>query len=143
MNKNKRIYLLLIFMLIFGYSSAYAGKYIDIKKIIRIESNGNANAYNKNSKARGLCQITPICLKEWNNFHKNKQYNLDNLWNSSINMEIAEWYLNIRIPQMLKVFKKEISTKNIIICYNAGIDYVVKNKTLKEETSDYIKKYNK
>jgi soluble lytic murein transglycosylase-like protein len=143
MNKSKRIYLALVFLLIFGsVSNAYAG-YININRIITIESHGNDKAYNKGSGARGLCQITPICLKEWNNFHKSEQYTLNDLWNAEINKKIAIWYLEVRIPQMLRHFGIEVNTRNILICYNAGIDYLVRNRKLKQETVDYIKKYEK
>lgn len=143
MNKNKRIWLALVFLLIFGSCSNAYAEYINLNRIINIESHGNARAYNKGSGARGLCQITPICLKEWNNFHKSEQYSLDDLWNAEINKRIATWYLEIRIPQMLKHFGLEINYRNIIICYNAGINYLVKNKPLKVETINYIKKYER
>lgn len=142
MNKSRRIWLALVFLLIFGsINSAYAG-YININRIIRIESAGNSRAYNRISKARGLCQITPICLKEWNNFHKSEQYGLNDLWNAQINQKIAIWYLEVRIPQMLKHYGKQVNTRNIIISYNAGISYVVGNKRLKRETVKYLEKYN-
>jgi soluble lytic murein transglycosylase-like protein len=142
MNK-KKVLLALIFLLIF-HSSAYAEKYVKIGRIIKIESSGNPNAYNPGSGARGLCQITAICLKEWNNFHPAQKYSANQLFNPEINMKIAEWYLNVRIPQMLKHYGKEVNIKNIIICYNAGINYVInRNKPLKKETADYLMKYGK
>ena len=141
MNRNKRIWLALVFLLIFG-SPAYAG-YMDLGKIIRIESNGNSRAYNRNSKARGLCQITPICLKEWNNFHPREKYTLNDLWNAEINKKIATWYLEVRIPQMLRHYGFEVNVRNMIICYNAGIGYLVGHKQLKKETVDYIAKYGR
>ena len=133
--------LALIFLLIF-HSSAYAEKYVNLSRIIKIESHGNPNAYNARSNARGLCQITPICLKEWNNLHPHEKYSVNQLFNPEINKKIAEWYLNVRIPQLLKHYGKEVNIKNIIICYNAGINYVVKNLKLKKETADYLRKYN-
>jgi soluble lytic murein transglycosylase-like protein len=141
MNKSKRVFLTAVFLLIF-HSSAFAGNRIDLQRIISIESSGNAKAYNAFSKARGLCQITPICLQEYNNFH-NIKYNLADLFNPEINKLIASWYLEIRIPQLLQHFKIEATQRNIIICYNAGIGTLTKNKTLKEETRNYIIKYEK
>jgi len=142
MNKTKRIMLAMIFLFIF-HSSAYAERYINLSRIIKIESHGNEKAYNRGSGARGLCQITEICLKEWNNFHKTEVYSLKDLFNGEINKKIADWYLNVRIPQLLKHYGKEVNTRNIIICYNAGISYVVSNKRLKKETVDYITKYGR
>lgn len=141
MNRAKKIYLALVFLLIF-HSRAFAG-YIDIGKIIWIESKGNAVAYNKGSGARGICQITPICLKEWNNYHPEDLFTLEDLWNKDINIKIATWYLENRIPQMLKYYGFEITYRNIIICYNAGIDYLVSNRELKKETINYIKQYER
>lgn len=143
MNNKRKVYLALVFALVFGsYTNAYAG-YININRIIHIESRGNSRAYNKGSGARGLCQITPICLQEWNNFHKSERYSLNDLWNAEINKKIAIWYLEIRIPQMLRYYKLDVNYRNIIICYNAGINYLVKHKRLRNETTDYIKKYER
>jgi len=159
MNKNKKIQLALIFLLIFGSTvfannntptkikknvSANSIERIEDKIILdvigHIESSHNALAENKDSGARGYYQITKICLKEYNNFHKVK-YSYDDLFNKDINEKIASWYLYKRIPQMLKYFKKDINIENVLICYNAGINYVVKNKKLKNETKNYIKSY--
>ena len=143
MNKTKRCYLALVFLLIF-HSTSFANQNckakIDIRKIIAIESSRNSKAYNSRSKARGLCQITLICLKEYNNFHKIK-YIPEDLFVPEISIKIAQWYLEIRIPQMLKYYGKDITVRNILISYNAGIDYVVRDKELKQETKDYIQKY--
>jgi len=112
---------------------------VDMNKIYFIESSNNPNAYNKKSKARGLGQITPIVLKEWNNFHPSKTVVEDDLFNPEVNKQIANWYMNERIPAMLKYFKKEDTVMNRLIAYNAGIARV--GKVLPSETSNYIKKY--
>jgi len=130
--------LLLLRMLSFSATSS-AG--VDLNKIMIIESSGNPLAYNVTSGAIGLFQITPICLKEWNNYHKTQQYKSKDLYSAEINTKIAKWYLNKRIPQMLKYFKKEVSLENILISYNAGINYVVTGKKLPKETRKYIIKY--
>ena len=140
MNKSKRLFLMAVFLLIF-HSTAY-GASINMDIIQRIESGGNVMAYNRNSQARGLYQITPICLKEWNSFHKSERYSQNQLFNGKINEKIAKWYLEVRIPQMLLHFKKEVTIENIIWAYNAGIGYVVKNIKPKE-TRNYIIKYNR
>jgi hypothetical protein len=138
MNWKKRWQLIAIFWLIFG-QSAFAS--INMETIKHIESSGNSKAWNRKADARGLYQITPICLKEYNNFHSLK-YNKEQLWNSEINTRIADWYLNVRIPQLLKHFHKEVNIRNIIICYNAGIIAVLKGYC-PNETKRYIEKYNK
>lgn len=112
---------------------------VDMNKIYFIESSNNPSAYNKRSQARGLGQITPIVLKEWNNFHPNSQVSDDDLFNADVNKQIAEWYMNERIPAMLKYFKKEDNARNRLIAYNAGIARV--GQVLPKETDDYLKKY--
>jgi len=104
-----------------------------------IESSGDPNAYNEASGATGLNQITPICLKEWNNYHPDKKYKQDHLFNPQINTEVAHWYMNKRIPQMLKYFKHPDTLENRLTAYNAGISRVGRN--LPKETVDYINKY--
>ena len=47
---------------------------VDMDNIYRIESSHNPKAYNSGSKAKGLGQITPIVLKEWNNYHPNDKH---------------------------------------------------------------------
>jgi len=115
---------------------------INLEIIKQIESSGKPEAFNEVSKARGLYQITPIVLKEWNNFFPKGKYSEDDLFNPEINEKIASWYINDRIPSMLKYFKKPVTLDNVLISYNAGIDYVVHNRNLPKETNDYISKYN-
>lgn len=113
---------------------------IDLSRIAQIESSGNPLAFNSRSKARGLYQITPICLKEYNSFHKAK-YGPQDLFNPKVNEQIASWYLNVRIPKMLRYFGRADTTENRIICYSAGISYVVSGKPIPSETKQYLKKY--
>lgn len=117
--------------------------------IIIIESDGNPLAYNKKTGARGLCQITEVCLKDYNDHHQVK-YNKEDLWNPEINIKIGNWYYNKRIPAMLKYYKIPDTVENRIIAYNWGIDNLKKwykkggdyNK-LPKETQNYIRKYYK
>lgn len=120
---------------------ALASELVNMDTIQYIESSRNINAYNKNSQARGLFQITPIVLKEYNQLNKTN-YGLQSLFNGNINYKIAKWYLECRIPQLLKYYKKEIKVKNIIWAYNAGIGNVIKNR-LPKETKEYLLKYKK
>ena len=130
----------IIFMTILFHTIKAHG--LDMEAIKQIESGGNPNAYNEHAQAKGLYQITPICLKEYNNYHEEKIKNED-LFNEKLNYKIAKWYLDVRIPQMLKYYGKRLTNRNKIISYNAGISYVVENKDLPKETENYIIKYNK
>ena len=125
---------------IFVFFSFVRAEEIDMNIIARIESSSNPFAYNPRTKATGLYQITPICLKEFNQYKK-KNYTLFSLFNPKRNYEVANWYMNKRIPQMLKYYGKEDTIVNRLICYNAGISYVVNNLPLKKETKEYIEKY--
>lgn len=113
---------------------------INLRKIIYIESSGNNLAWNRIDDSRGLFQITPICLKEYNRLNT-RHYSPDDLWNPEINTKIAHWYLTKRIPQMLRRFGKPATVENILIAYNAGISYVAHNKPLPKITKLYLKKY--
>lgn len=112
---------------------------LEMAVIEEIESSGNPLAFNERSKARGLYQITPICLEEYNNF-KGTSYNVDDLFDSHINETIASWYILERIPQMLRHFGFEVTISNVLWAYNAGIGRVVKG-FMPNETVNYIKKY--
>jgi soluble lytic murein transglycosylase-like protein len=123
---------------------------VDMEAIIVIESNGDANAYNVRSQARGLCQITGICLKEWNLGHLRDQYSLDDLYNPGINLKIATWYMNKKIPRYLDYYGIPDTVETRLIAYNWGIgrlrsamragDFSL--DALPSETRQYIKKYN-
>ena len=120
---------------------------VDIDRIIAIESGGDKNAYNAGSGARGLMQITPICLREWNKRHLRDQYTLDDLYNGEINIRIGTWYITSRIPQMLAYYQIPDTTTARLACYNFGIGnyrkYLLGQKQLPNETKQYIVKYNR
>jgi len=123
---------------------------IDMQIIKKIESSGNPKAFNKITQARGLYQITPIVVEDYMiyGYAKNaycldyqiKIKNLDDLFNPIINYQIAYWYLNKRIPQMLKSYGLPVTLENILWSYNAGISNVRKN-ILPKETKDFITRY--
>jgi hypothetical protein len=53
---------------------------------------------------------------------------------------VANWYMNKRIPQMLKHYKRKDTIENRLWCYNAGIGMLLKGIKPKE-TKEYINKY--
>jgi soluble lytic murein transglycosylase-like protein len=116
-----------------------ASSEVDMNKIYSIESSNNPQAHNKTSNAKGLGQITPIVLKEWNNFHPKDRHSDGDLFNADTNKKIASWYMNKRIPQMLKAKGLKDTPENRLVAYNAGISKV--GKILPRETANYIKKY--
>lgn len=136
----KIIILLLSFAIVFTLVRKVCAIHVDMKKIMMIESSGNPAAFNIHSRARGLFQITPICLKEWNNFHPDEQYEISRLWNVEVNTRIAKWYMNERIPQLLNHYKLKDTIDNRLSAFNMGIGNLMNGKRFKE-TDNYIAKY--
>jgi hypothetical protein len=44
---------------------------------------------------------------------------------------------------MIAYYGKDVTIKNVLIAYNAGISYVAYDKSIPNETKNYIEKYNK
>jgi soluble lytic murein transglycosylase-like protein len=138
-NRSKRIQLALIFILFFR-ANAFGG-IINLSRISEIESNNNPKAFNARENSFGLNQIRSKTLDEYNKYNKT-HLRCQDLFNAEINNLVATWYLETRIPSMLRYYHKEVSVRNIIISYNAGISYVVKGKKLPEITRRYLRKYD-
>ena len=113
---------------------------VNLNIIATIESNNNPHAYNYKSEARGLCQITPICVNDYMQHKKMHFFNMSWLYKPEWNFEIADWYLNKMIPKYLHNYHLQDTLTNRLWAYNAGIGNVVKG-ILPKETKNYIKKY--
>lgn len=112
---------------------------IDLGIIAMIESSGNPSAIGRTGDS-GLFQITEPVRKEFNQrtgAHVSRQ----DLFNAKTSTKIADWYLHKRIPEMLRFFKKPVTTRNIIICWNAGVARVLTKKPLPTTTASFISKY--
>ena len=114
-------------------------------RIKQIESSGNPDAVSEDG-AVGLYQIMPDeALADWNTYHPKETHTINALWNPVENEKIAQWYMNERIPQMLKHYKLQDTVDNRLAAYNAGIGNLRKIRagTMKmpSETSKYIRKY--
>lgn len=114
---------------------------IKMDRIYSIESSNREDAYNKDSGAIGLGQITPAALEDWNTFHPENRYTEEDLYTGSTNREISNWYMNKRIPEMLEAYSLKDTVENRLISYNYGIGHLKDGDELPEETSDYIIKY--
>jgi hypothetical protein len=121
--------------------TAQSDEIVDMDKIFQIESSGNPKAHNIREDARGLGQIRKGVLVEWNLRHKNDKHTKSDLFNPEINRKISTWYMEKRIPEMLKVYKKPDTLENRIISYNAGIKFVKNNLAIPSTTRKYIQKY--
>lgn len=118
---------------------AYA-QFIDLDRIAVIESSNNPKAFNISEGARGLCQIRPEVLQEYNHYNPRNKYSPKDLFNKSINLRVASWYFEVRIPQMLRYFKQPVTVTNIIVAYNSGIKSVIENRKPRL-TKRYLRKY--
>ena len=139
--KSVILAIILALSTIFTLNTVFGAENVDIDMsiIAQIESSNNPMAYNKRSGATGLCQITLPTLADFNARH-NTRVTMDDLYNPQVNMRIANWYMNTKIPQYLKAYKLADTLKNRLWAYNAGIGRV-KQGILPDETRDYIAKY--
>lgn len=124
---------------------------INMDVIAQIESSGNPLAYNMESGAVGLYQITQDVIIDWGRrYISNMNYNLNDMYEPEKSQEVANWYFNIKIPEYLREFRIRNTIQNRIICWNWGIGKLVRwyrhgshwNK-LPVETRRYIRKYLK
>lgn len=132
--------------LMFGQAQAQEPKFnIDISKINQIESSGIGDRIGDNGKAFGINQIHLPVLQEFNQ-HTGNSFTQDDLMHVGKNNQVADWYYNKRIPQMLKAYKIPDSVENRISAYNYGIGNTVKSfrqkLQLPKTTKEYIRKYN-
>lgn len=107
-----------------------------------IESNGNSFAISIKD-AKGIMQVTNICLLDYNKANKTN-YTESQLFIPEINKEVANWYISIRIPELLKERHLKVNVANVLICYNGGIQEAIRYNTrgeLNEETKNYLIKY--
>jgi soluble lytic murein transglycosylase-like protein len=114
---------------------------VDLKIIASIESNNNANAFNKSSGAVGMYQITQPALSDFNKAHK-RQYQLSEMFDPLKAEIVARWYLNSKIPAYLRHYGIADTLENRLWAYNAGIGRV-KQGIMPRETKEYIKRYKR
>lgn len=114
---------------------------IDMKKIAQIESSGCVQQYGHFEHARGCWQITEPSLNDWNAFHPNQKHSLHQMLDKKTCFKVANWYMNKRIPQMLKHFGLEDTVRNRLIAYNSGIKTLVEGRKLSKVTQKYLIKY--
>jgi soluble lytic murein transglycosylase-like protein len=113
---------------------------VDMDRIYQIESSGDPNAVNNVTGARGLGQIMPGALKEYNHYNK-ANIQPDQLFVPQINHQISVWYMNRRIPQMLNHYGVPDTEVNRVAAYHAGAHNVARGR-IGPATQDYITKYN-
>lgn len=93
---------------------------IDLARIIQIESSANPNEPDSPTGAIGLCQIKPVVLVDFNR-KTGKRYDLDDLRDPLVSIEVCEWFLTKEIPYLLSYYGFQESTGAILFCYSEGI----------------------
>jgi hypothetical protein len=133
---------MVLFGILFSYSTAWAE--IDLNIIAKIESSNNPLAYNKSSQARGMYQITPICLKDYNR-QNGTTLPVNALFKPVVARTVAEWVVVKRIPQLLRNYHLQVTETNILMAYNWGVGNLVKKgaQNAPLETKNYVLKYNR
>lgn len=140
MNNLKTILSLMAFMMASGVRPAVA--YIDMHALAMIESGNNPKAYNKRTKASGLYQITPICLKDYNRSHKaGLRFTMKDMFVPCRAEAVAKWYLAERLTNMIGWMGLPVTTQRILWAWNAGIGKMAEG-VMPKETREFINKYN-
>ena len=114
---------------------------IDLDIISQIESSGGKQIYNRRSGAYSEMQITPICLRDYNQVKK-KSLRRGDLRDQKIARRIAKWYFEERAVELLKANKIKATKENILAVYNGGHRRVIEGNLAKENI-DYIRKYKR
>lgn len=113
---------------------------VSLEAIKQIESGGRADAIGDNGDSVGLYQISYICLKEYNIYHIKAPISPAELRSPESNRKVAEWYVGVRIPQMLKARGHSVTIHHILIAYNCGISCLDRT-SLPSTTIRYLAKY--
>jgi len=129
---------LMVFLMI-GATSGYAE--MNLEAISMIESSNNPKAVNRDEGSYGLFQISPIALRDFNE-QVGVKHTVKDLMREETNAHIAIWMLQERLPQMLRYYKKDVSTRNLIIAWNCGITCLDRKK-LPKTTLNYLSKYRR
>lgn len=121
---------------------AATGQPVDMGKIAHIESSGCKNLVGDNGKALGCYQLHKGVVAEYNQY-KRALYRHDDVMRPDIGLKIANWYMNERIPNLLKYYGKKDTIKNRIFCYNMGIGNFIKKgeENAPRTTKEYYRKY--
>lgn len=124
------------------------GAEINLSIIADIESSGNPLAYNNQSGATGMYQITKGVVYDYNHSVSGSQYTLEDMYEPAWAVIIANWFLNTRIPLWLNNYGIPDTVTSRLIAYNWGIGHLHKwfkhgsqwNR-LPNETKKYVKRY--
>ena len=69
-------------------------------------------------------------------------YGTKDLFHAEISSRIAHWYMEVRIPQMLRHFGLKVTVDNCLICWNGGIRAAIRHH-LTAITKRYLREYHR
>ncbi len=152
-----------ILIILFAQNKAHAED-INLDVIADIESAGNPLAYNRESQATGMYQITDAVIQTYlidrkklldkeNAIEDTRMpmiFALSDMYEPKYAFIVANWLLNTKIPSWLNYYHIPDNRISRLIAYNWGIGHLRKwfNRgshwnQLPRETRNYIKKYFK
>jgi len=146
---KKLILLVIVIIVLAVLIMPRPGVVIDLDCIIEIESSGNQNAVNEKSGARGLCQITKNTWEECT-MQLKEDWDWSEAFDPDKNRVIGEYYMNERIPQMLKHDQLPDTIETRLAAYKWDLGSILKlylqygtrwQEHTPTETQNYIKKY--
>lgn len=101
------------------------GGAVDLIKLAAIESSLDPEVIS-DTEDYGLLQINAIALESYNKYNKSK-YTTKDLLNPEINVKVGDWFINKRIPALLKSEGLEDNLENRLAAYNQGARGLAKN----------------
>jgi len=115
-----------------------------LNALIQVESSGNPRAFNPNSQARGLTQITPVAWEDLTMHHPDVYGNLNyeqDIFKPEVAKRAGTDYLNV-LQKYLRAYKIPVTMENVLAAYNWGVGNLKKQGMEKapKETRDYIQK---
>lgn len=111
---------------------------VDMERIAQIESSNGQNLYGSVGEI-GLFQISPVCLKHYNQVHKT-HHTKEDLLDNKLNRVIADWYMNW-------LFDRCWTVEDTLIAWNWGIGKwrrwrFLDDSPLPHEVETYLRKYH-
>lgn len=117
---------------LFSKISKHAADYnidiIDALTLVHVESDFKVNAHRKDTSATGLCQVTNLCLSDFNEITKSN-YTMEDMFNADKNLEVGFWYFARLLND--EYYGKKYSIENIedaYLAYNCGPKYYRNHK---------------
>lgn len=95
------------------YSTAWKVNPEIVLAIICQESGGNPDSLNPSDPSRGLMQITPGALEDFNRI-AGRSYTFEEMFDPYLNVEVGTWYFATRLS-------KTLETRKALAAYNAGL----------------------